>query len=73
MGTSCTKVIKDFPAKNSVTHFVLLLERENCCHKFHFNCFFAVPTASILGGPDIYVDKGSMINLTCTVKYSSEV
>lgn len=25
------------------------------------------------GGPDIHVDKGSMINLTCTVRYSPEV
>ncbi|KAK6624658.1 hypothetical protein RUM44_011517 [Polyplax serrata] len=29
-----------------------------------------VPTASILGGPDLHVDKGSTINLTCTIKYS---
>ncbi|XP_055376713.1 protein amalgam-like isoform X2 [Condylostylus longicornis] len=31
-----------------------------------------VPTATILGSPDIHVDKGSTINLTCTVKYSPE-
>ncbi|XP_067613685.1 uncharacterized protein dpr6 isoform X2 [Eurosta solidaginis] len=31
-----------------------------------------VPTASILGGPDLHVDKGSTINLTCTVKFSPE-
>ncbi|XP_055842197.1 uncharacterized protein LOC129909194 isoform X2 [Episyrphus balteatus] len=31
-----------------------------------------VPTATILGGPDLHVDKGSTINLTCTVKYSPE-
>lgn len=29
-----------------------------------------MPTASILGGPDLHVDKGSTINLTCTIKYS---
>lgn len=31
-----------------------------------------VPTAAILGGPDLHVDKGSTINLTCTIKYSPE-
>ncbi|XP_036335501.1 uncharacterized protein LOC118745941 [Rhagoletis pomonella] len=32
----------------------------------------AVPTASILGGPDLYVDRGSTINLTCVIKFSPE-
>ncbi|XP_047000692.1 zwei Ig domain protein zig-8-like [Schistocerca americana] len=31
-----------------------------------------VPTATILGGPDLYVNKGSTINLTCTIRYSPE-
>ncbi|KAJ9587903.1 hypothetical protein L9F63_018684, partial [Diploptera punctata] len=31
-----------------------------------------MPTATILGGPDLHVDKGSTINLTCTIKYSPE-
>ncbi|KAL5290987.1 hypothetical protein ACFFRR_010410 [Megaselia abdita] len=31
-----------------------------------------VPTATILGGPDLHVDKGSTINLTCSVKYSPD-
>ncbi|KAL9902163.1 defective proboscis extension response 6 isoform 2-T4 [Glossina fuscipes fuscipes] len=31
-----------------------------------------VPTATILGGPDLHVDKSSTINLTCTVKFSPE-
>lgn len=35
-------------------------------------CANEVPTATILGGPDLHVDKGSTINLTCTVKYSPE-
>ncbi|XP_058839733.1 uncharacterized protein LOC131695233, partial [Topomyia yanbarensis] len=30
------------------------------------------PTATIIGGPDLHVDKGSTINLTCAVKYSPE-
>ncbi|XP_018566535.1 zwei Ig domain protein zig-8-like isoform X1 [Anoplophora glabripennis] len=32
----------------------------------------AVPTAQILGGPDLHVDKGSTINLTCSIRYSPE-
>lgn len=36
------------------------------------NSLFAVPTATILGGPDLYVDKGSTINLTCIIKFSPE-
>ena len=35
-------------------------------------CIVTVPTATILGGPDLHVDKGSTINLTCTIKYSPE-
>ncbi|XP_059614630.1 zwei Ig domain protein zig-8-like isoform X2 [Phlebotomus argentipes] len=31
-----------------------------------------VPTATILGGPDLYVDKGSTINLTCAIRFSPE-
>ncbi|XP_049940712.1 opioid-binding protein/cell adhesion molecule-like, partial [Schistocerca serialis cubense] len=31
-----------------------------------------VPTASILGGPDLYVNRGSSINLTCIVVNSPE-
>ncbi|XP_059487017.1 uncharacterized protein LOC132203327 isoform X3 [Neocloeon triangulifer] len=31
-----------------------------------------VPTAHILGAPDLHVDKGSTINLTCIIKYSPE-
>lgn len=31
-----------------------------------------VPTATILGGPDLYVDIGSTINLTCAIQFSPE-
>lgn len=34
--------------------------------------YFAVPSASISGGPDIHVNEGSTINLTCVVKFSPE-
>lgn len=30
------------------------------------------PTASILGGPDFYVQKGSTINLTCTIRLAPD-
>ncbi|XKL66245.1 hypothetical protein PGB90_009665 [Kerria lacca] len=39
---------------------------------FFVNLSVVVPTATILGGPDLHVDKGSTINLTCTIKYSPE-
>lgn len=31
-----------------------------------------VPTAVIWGGPEIFVEKGHMINITCTINYSTE-
>ncbi|XP_063225135.1 protein sidekick-like isoform X2 [Bacillus rossius redtenbacheri] len=31
-----------------------------------------VPTATILGGPELHVDMGSTINLTCTIRFSPE-
>lgn len=33
---------------------------------------FKVPTAVIWGGPEIFVEKGHMINITCTINYSTE-
>ncbi|XP_065206285.1 kin of IRRE-like protein 1 [Planococcus citri] len=39
---------------------------------FFVNLSVVVPTATILGGPDLHVDKGSTINLTCSIKYSPE-
>jgi hypothetical protein len=37
-------------------------------------CFvlFAEPTTDIIGGPDLFIDRGSTINLTCVVLYSPE-
>ncbi|CAH2218222.1 jg879, partial [Pararge aegeria aegeria] len=32
----------------------------------------AVPSARILGGPDLHVDIGSTINLTCLIQFSPE-
>ncbi|XP_015181460.1 PREDICTED: peroxidasin homolog [Polistes dominula] len=39
-------------------------------HQFRLNV--VVPTATILGGPEMYVGAGSTINLTCTIHFSSE-
>lgn len=39
---------------------------------YFINLEVVVPTAQILGGPDLYVDKGSTINLTCTIRFSPE-
>lgn len=33
---------------------------------------FIAPTATILGGPDFYVQKGSTINLTCSIRLGPE-
>ncbi|KAF0773722.1 neurotrimin-like isoform X2 [Aphis craccivora] len=35
-------------------------------------CVWSLPSASISGGPDIHVNEGSTINLTCIVKFSPE-
>lgn len=35
-------------------------------------CRVAVPSARILGGPDLHVDIGSTINLTCLIQFSPE-
>ncbi|XP_059217072.1 uncharacterized protein LOC106088346 [Stomoxys calcitrans] len=41
-------------------------------HSYFVDLNVVVPTATIQGGPDFHVDKGSTINLTCTVKFSLE-
>ena len=36
-------------------------------------CLFVTePTTEIVGGPDLYIDHGSTINLTCIVLHSPE-
>ncbi|XP_069700504.1 neurotrimin-like isoform X2 [Periplaneta americana] len=39
-------------------------------HFIHLNV--VEPTTDIIGGPDLYIDRGSTINLTCVVLYSPE-
>ena len=34
--------------------------------------FFSVPHVRIQGAPDLHVDQGSVINLTCIISYSPE-
>lgn len=38
------------------------------CHFLLLPLSSTAPTASILGGPDFFVQKGSTINLTCTIR-----
>lgn len=38
----------------------------------NFFSFHSVPHAVIWDGPEIYVEKGNMINITCSINYSSE-
>lgn len=33
---------------------------------------FAEPTTQIIGGPDLYIESGSTINLTCVIENSPE-
>ncbi|KAF6207678.1 hypothetical protein GE061_016125 [Apolygus lucorum] len=39
-------------------------------HFIHLNV--VEPTTEIIGGPDLYIDRGSTINLTCVVLFSPE-
>ncbi|XP_050681560.1 uncharacterized protein LOC126976969 isoform X2 [Leptidea sinapis] len=39
-------------------------------HFIHLNV--VEPTTEIIGGPELYIDRGSTINLTCVVRYSPE-
>lgn len=38
----------------------------------HFFFFFSEPVTEILGGPDLFINMGSTINLTCLVRYAPE-
>lgn len=38
----------------------------------HINLNVVVPTAVIWGAPEIFVERGTMINITCTINYSNE-
>ena len=34
--------------------------------------FFSEPKTNIFGGPDVFINKGSNINLTCVVEFTPE-
>lgn len=36
------------------------------------NYFFTEPVTEIVGGADLFINKGSTINLTCIVRYAPE-
>jgi len=53
----------------SYTHRRNLPQPVACQRDFFF---FAEPITTIVGGPDMYINKGSTMNLTCIVKHSPE-
>ncbi|CAH1158386.1 unnamed protein product [Phyllotreta striolata] len=57
-------LVGDEPAKDESTENLLSLRSRTEYYK--------MPTAQILGGPDLHVDKGSTINLTCSIRFSPE-
>lgn len=40
--------------------------------KFTFFLLLAEPVTEIIGGSDLFINKGSTINLTCVVRYAPE-
>lgn len=48
------------------------LERKFYLHFNNIAYSITEPTTEIIGGPDLYIDRGSTINLTCVVLYSPE-
>ena len=37
-----------------------------------YKCVDVEPVTDIIGGPELHINKGSTINLTCIVKYAPE-
>lgn len=50
-------------------YFVLLAKKNK---KKKRKNFVSEPITIIIGAPDLFVNKGSTINLTCVVKYAPE-
>ena len=48
-------------------HILTFLSTENL---FALYYFFAEAMASILGNPNVFIESGSVLNLTCVVKHS---
>lgn len=43
-----------------------------CIVLVYMSAFVSEPITTLLGGPDMYINKGSTMNLTCIVKHSPE-
>lgn len=52
--------------------WVFVILSENWWKIFVSIYVFLEPVATILGGPDLFVDRGSTINLTCTIRFGPE-
>lgn len=37
-----------------------------------YKLYFSEPITTIIGGPDMFINKGSTMNLTCIIKHSPE-
>ncbi|CAH0694901.1 unnamed protein product [Spodoptera exigua] len=55
-----------------VRSFFVTLHVVDCDEIYQRMLSDAVPSARILGGPDLHVDMGSTINLTCLIQFSPE-
>ncbi|XP_047021310.1 peroxidasin homolog isoform X2 [Helicoverpa zea] len=55
-----------------VRSFFVTLHVVDCDEIYQRMFSDAVPSARILGGPDLHVDMGSTINLTCLIQFSPE-
>ncbi|CAG4962715.1 unnamed protein product [Parnassius apollo] len=55
-----------------VRSFFVTLHVVDCDEIYQRMFSDAVPSARILGGPDLHVDIGSTINLTCLIQFSPE-
>lgn len=53
-----------------ISNFFHFDDYDDNIYSMNFSSSEPVPT--ILGGPDLFVDKGSTINLTCTIRFGSE-
>lgn len=47
-------------------------ENELYIYLSFFFLLFIEPITDVVGGPDLFINKGSTINLTCLVKYAPE-
>ena len=41
-------------------------------HKFNIYIYISEPSTYVIGGPDMFVDVGSMVNLSCVVSFTEK-